>query len=44
VPLLGNINADEAIATFDLKGIPLVDLPDESLVYKSVARMLTAIL
>jgi CO dehydrogenase maturation factor len=44
VPLLGTINADEAIATFDLKGIPLVDLPDESLVYKSVARMLTAIL
>ena len=44
IPLLGVIPADDAISTYDLSGRPLVDLPDESPVYKSVARMLKGVL
>ena len=44
IPLLGVIPADVAISTYDLSGLPLVDLPDESPVYKSVAEMLKEIL
>jgi CO dehydrogenase maturation factor len=43
IPLLGVIPADEAISTYDLSGRPLVELPDESPVYKSVAGMLKGI-
>lgn len=44
VPLLGVIPADDALAAYDLNGKPLVDLPDESPVYQTVAEMLKAIL
>jgi CO dehydrogenase maturation factor len=44
IPLLGAIPSDEAILTYDLSGRPLVDLPDESIVYQSLAAMLKGIL
>jgi CO dehydrogenase maturation factor len=44
IPLLGAIPSDEAILTYDLSGRPLVDLPDESTVYQSLAAMLKGIL
>jgi len=44
IPLLGVIATDDAIAAYDLSGRPLVDLPDESPVYQSVAGMLRSIL
>jgi CO dehydrogenase maturation factor len=44
IPLLGVIPADEAISTYDLSGRPLVELPDNSPVYNSVAEMLKRII
>jgi CO dehydrogenase maturation factor len=44
IPLLGTIQADDSISAYDLSGRPLVDLPDDSPVYLSVAAMLKAIL
>ena len=44
VPLLGTIASDAELSTFDATGKPLVDLPDESPVYQSVAEMLKSIL
>jgi CO dehydrogenase maturation factor len=44
ITLLGVIPADETISTYDLSGRPLVDLPDESPVYRSIAAMLKGIL
>jgi CO dehydrogenase maturation factor len=44
LPLLGSIRADDVISQFDLSGKPLVDLPDESPVYRSVSDMLKVIL
>ncbi len=44
IPLLGFIPADDAISAYDLSGRPLVDLPDETSVYRSVTDMLKTIL
>lgn len=44
VPLLGTIAADDELAGFDATGRPLVDLPDESPVCRSVEAMLRQIL
>jgi len=44
VPLLGTVPADADLAAFEFSGKPLVDLGDESLVYRSVAKMLDTIL
>jgi CO dehydrogenase maturation factor len=44
IPLLGTIKSDDEIARYDLNGIPLVDLPDETPVYQAVAGMLKTIL
>jgi len=44
VPLLGTIPADSELTTFEFSGKPLVDLPDASPVYQSVAGMLEKIL
>jgi CO dehydrogenase maturation factor len=44
LPLLGTIKSDDEIARYDLNGIPLVDLPDETPVYQAVAGMLKTIL
>jgi CO dehydrogenase maturation factor len=44
LPLLGVIPADEAISEFDLSGRPLVELPDDSFVYRHVAEMMASIL
>jgi CO dehydrogenase nickel-insertion accessory protein CooC1 len=41
---LGTIKSDDEIARYDLNGIPLVDLPDETPVYQAVAGMLKTIL
>jgi CO dehydrogenase maturation factor len=42
--LLGTIPADTELATYEFSGKPLVDLPDESPVYQSVAGMIEKIL
>jgi CO dehydrogenase maturation factor len=44
VPLLGTISSDNELSTFDATGRPLVELPDASPVYQSVAEMLKSIL
>ena len=44
VPLLGVIPADEALMEFEFSGRPLVELGDESPVYRAVAEMMTQIL
>ncbi len=44
LPLLGVIPADDDLTTFEYSGRPLIDLGDESPVYRSVARMMGAIL
>lgn len=44
VPLLGAIAADDELVAFDTSGRPLVDLPDHSPVYQSLAAMLKTIL
>jgi CO dehydrogenase maturation factor len=44
VPLLGTVPADADLAAFEFSGKPLVDLGDESLVYRSIAEMLDTIL
>jgi len=44
VPLLGTIPADSELTTFEFSGKPLVDLPEESPVYQSVAGMMEKIL
>ncbi|MEJ5223844.1 MAG: AAA family ATPase [Anaerolineales bacterium] len=44
LPLLGAIAADNALAAFDAAGRPLVDLPDDSPVYRSVEAMMQQIL
>jgi len=44
VPLLGMIPADDQIAAFEFSGRPLVELPEDSPVYRSVAGMMEKIL
>ncbi len=44
VPLLGVIPHDERIAEFDANGRPLIQLGDDSVVYRAVAAMLAKIL
>ena len=44
IPLLGVIPADEELARFEYSGRPLVELGDESLVYRAVAEMMGKIL
>lgn len=44
VPLLGAIPADDELASFEFSGRPLVDLPDDSPVYRSVSAMMSSIL
>jgi CO dehydrogenase maturation factor len=44
LPLLGTIPADPALAAFEFSGKPLVDLGDESPVYRAVEAMLRKIL
>jgi len=44
VPLLGVVPADDEIANFEFSGRPLVDLGDNSPVYKAVAEMMKEIL
>jgi CO dehydrogenase maturation factor len=44
LPLLGTIKSDDEISRYDLNGLPLVDLPDETPVYQAVAGMLRTIL
>jgi CO dehydrogenase maturation factor len=44
IPLLGVVPADDDIANFEFSGRPLVDLGDNSPVYRAVAMMMTEIL
>jgi CO dehydrogenase maturation factor len=44
VPLLGTIPANTELTSFEFSGKPLVDLPDDSPVYQSVAGMMSKIL
>lgn len=44
VPLLGTIPADDALAEFEFSGKPLVELGDESPVYRAVETMLKNVL
>ncbi len=44
VPLLGTIPADDDLAAFEFSGKPLVDLGDDSPVYRAVAQMLKSAL
>jgi CO dehydrogenase maturation factor len=44
VPMLGTVPADADLAAFEFSGKPLVDLGDESPVYRSVAKMMGTIL
>ena len=44
VQFLGSIPADEDVTTFDFSGKPLIELPDDSPVYQTVAGMLDGIL
>jgi CO dehydrogenase maturation factor len=44
VPLLGIIPADDQLITYEFSGRPLVELPDDSPVYGSVAEMMGKIL
>ncbi len=44
IPLLGTVCADDELSSFDYSGRPLVELSDDSPVYKSVAEMLKMIL
>jgi CO dehydrogenase maturation factor len=43
-PLLGIIPHDEQITEYDLNGIPLIDLGQDSIVYRSVGEMLDMVL
>ena len=44
IPYLGNVSTDKLIEDFDLKGIPLIDLPDSSSTVKSIDRMLRQVI
>ena len=44
ITLLGTIPADQELSDFDYAGRPLVDLPDDSGVYQTVAAMLKKVL
>jgi CO dehydrogenase maturation factor len=44
VPLLGTIPADSELTSYEFSGKPLVDLPDASPVYQSIAKMMSTIL
>ena len=44
ITLLGTIPADQELSDFDYDGRPLVDLPDDSDVYQTVAAMLKKVL
>jgi CO dehydrogenase nickel-insertion accessory protein CooC1 len=44
VPLLGTIPADEDISAFEFSGKPLVDLGDESPVYRAIEMMMGKVL
>lgn len=44
LPLLGTIAADAELSSFDATGKPLVDLPDQSPVYRTIEAMLKQIL
>jgi len=44
VPLLGTIPANNELTAYEFSGKPLIDLPDESPVYQSVATMMEKML
>jgi CO dehydrogenase maturation factor len=44
LPLLGTVPADEELSKFEFSGVPLVELGDESPVYRAVAAMMETIL
>ena len=44
VPLLGTVPRDEELIAFEFSGRPLVELGDESPVYRAVAAMIDSIL
>jgi CO dehydrogenase maturation factor len=44
IPLVGTISADEELSKFEFNGRPLVELGNDSPVYKAVARMMNEIL
>lgn len=44
IPLLGTIPADDDLSAFEFSGKPLVDLGDDSQVFRSIAQMLKNIL
>jgi hypothetical protein len=44
VPLLGTIPADESLSVYEFSGKPLVDLGDDSPVYRAVEAMMRKIL
>jgi CO dehydrogenase maturation factor len=44
IPLLGTVPADDELSTFEFSGKPLVELGNESPVYKAVSGMLDSIL
>jgi len=44
IPLLGVVPADDELVEFEFSGRPLVDLGDDSPVYKAIAGMLSTIL
>jgi CO dehydrogenase nickel-insertion accessory protein CooC1 len=44
IPLLGVVQADDELAQFETSGRPLVELGNESPVYRAVAEMMKQIL
>ncbi len=44
LPYIGNIVADEQVEDFDIKGLPLTDLPDSSLAVRSINQILEKII
>jgi CO dehydrogenase nickel-insertion accessory protein CooC1 len=44
VPLLGMIPYDEKVAEYDSNGNPLIQLGEDSIVYRSVSAMLAKVL
>lgn len=44
IPLLGTVPADEELSNFEFSGKPLVELGDQSPVYRSITKMMDSIL
>jgi len=44
IPLLGTISADDDVAAMDYSGNPLIDLSDNSTIYKSISTYMSRIL